>query len=570
MHRGSRWYTKLTLGHVYQGLWAVDSARKGVDHRSVSYNLAELFERVVDAVPDREAVVSSVSRRSYADLDTRATRLAHAFAARGIGPGDHVGLQLHNGVEYLETMLAAFKVRAVPVNVNCRYVELELAYLYDDADLVALVYHRSLAPRIASVLSRVPKLHEFFVVDDGSSVAVIKGSCEYEKALESESARRDFGERSSDDLYLAYTGGTTGRPKGVVWRHEDIFFAAMGGGDPTTAQGPISRPEVLPDRVLPVGAVMLLLPPLTHVSAQWGAFSILFGGGTVVLTAPGSLDPHAVWRLVQAEGVNILTVVGDAMARPLLDAFAAAPTRYDVSSLLVFASGGAVLSPSTKTQLASLFPNVLTVDGFGSTETGVIGTCTRMPGSEPEAGPGFTVGEHTAVLDDDLHPVVAGSGVIGHVARRGRMPLGYFKDPEKSAATFVEIDGTRWALTGDAATVEADGTVAFLGRGSVSINTGGEKVYPEEVEVVVKDHPGVYDAIVVGAPHERWGEQVVAVVALRPGSSLSIDEIREHCRRSLADYKLPRSLCIVEQVERGPNGKGDYTWARARALSPSS
>ena len=536
----------------------------------MSYNLAELFERVADAVPEREAVVCPTSRRSYAQLDERATRLAHAFAVRGIGPGDHVGLQLHNGVEYLEAMLAAFKLRAIPVNVNCRYVELELAYLYDDADLVALVYHRSLAPCVSPALARTPKLRALFVVDDHSSVPVVEGSCDYEQSLEAESVRRDFRDRSGDDLYLAYTGGTTGRPKGVLWRHEDIFFAAMGGGDPTTAQGPISRPGQLPERVLPVGAVMLLLPPLTHVSAQWGAFSILFGGGTVVLAAPGSFDAHEVWNLVENERANILTIVGDAMARPLLDALVADPTRYDLSSLLVFASGGAVLSPSTKAQIASLLPNVIMVDGFGSTETGVIGTRTRMPGSEPEASVRFTVGEHTAVLDDDLHPVAPGSGVIGHVARRGRMPLGYFKDPARSAATFVEVDGTRWALTGDAASVEADGTVVFLGRGSVSINTGGEKVYPEEVEVVVKDHPAVYDAMVVGTPHERWGEQVVAVVAPRPSSSVTLAEIRDHCRRSLADYKLPRALCLVERIERGPNGKGDYKWARERALSASS
>lgn len=536
----------------------------------MSYNLAELFERVADAVPEREAVVCPASRRSYAQLDERATRLAHAFAARGIGPGDHVGLQLHNGVEYLEAMLAAFKLRAVPVNVNCRYVEVELAYLYDDADVVALVYHRALAPRIAPVLGGTPKLRELVVVDDDSSVAPIEGSSGYEEILEAGSPRRDFRERSGDDLYLAYTGGTTGRPKGVLWRHEDIFFAAMGGGDPTTAQGPISRPEELPERVLPVGAVMLLLPPLTHVSAQWGAFSILFGGGTVALAGPGSLDANEVWSLVENERVNILTIVGDAMARPLLDAFVTDPTRYDVSSLLAVASGGAVLSPSTKAQIAALLPNVITVDGFGSTETGVVGTRTRMPGSEPEASPRFTVGEHTAVLDDALHPVAPGSGVVGHVARRGRMPLGYYKDPTKSAATFVDIDGTRWALTGDAATVEADGTVVFLGRGSVSINTGGEKVYPEEVEMVLKDHPAVYDAMVVGTPHERWGEQVVAVIAPRPDSSVTLDEIREHCRRSLADYKLPRALCIVDRVERGPNGKGDYTWARERALTASS
>jgi len=536
----------------------------------VSYNLSELFERIADAVHDREAVVSPASRCSYAQLDTRATRLAHAFADRGIGRGDHIGLQLQNGVEYLEAMLAAYKLRAVPVNVNCRYVERELAYLYDDADLAALVYHRALAGRIRPVLARTPKLRELFVVDDDSSVEEIDGSLHYERCVAAGSDRRDFGERSGDDLYLAYTGGTTGLPKGVMWRHEDIFFAAMGGGDPTTVQGPISRPEELPNRVLPVGAVMLLLPPLTHVSAQWGAFSILFGGGTVVLAAPGSLDAHAAWRLVERERVNVVTVVGDAMARPLLDAFGADPTRYDVSSLLVFASGGAVLSPSTKAQIASLLPNVITIDGFGSTETGVIGSRMRMPGSELEAGPRFTVGDNTAVLDDDLHPVLPGSGVVGHVARRGHMPLGYFKDPARSAATFVETNGTRWALTGDAATVDADGTVVFLGRGSGSINTGGEKVYPEEVEAVVKDHPGVYDAMVVGAPHERWGEQVVAVVAPRPGSSVSLDELREYCGRSLADYKLPRALCIVEQIERGPNGKGDYTWARERALSASS
>jgi acyl-CoA synthetase (AMP-forming)/AMP-acid ligase II len=435
---------------------------------------------------------------------------------------------------------------------------------------VALVYHRALAPRIAPVLGRTPKLRALFVVDDGSSVAPIEGSSDYEQALGAGMTRRDFGKRSGDDLYLAYTGGTTGRPKGVMWRHEDIFFAAMGGGDPTTAQGPISRPEELPERVLPVGAVMLLLPPLTHVSAQWGAFSILFGGGTVVLAAPGSLDPPEVWRLVEDERVNVLTIVGDAMARPLLDAFAADPNHYDVSSLLVFASGGAVLSPSTKAQIAALLPNVITIDGFGSTETGVIGTRTRLPGSEPEAGPRFTVGDHTAVLGDDMQQVAPGSGAIGCVARRGHIPLAYFKDPNRTAATFVDIDGTRWALTGDAATVEADGTVVFLGRGSVSINTGGEKVYPEEVEVVVKDHPAVYDAIVVGTPHERWGEQVVAVVAPRSGSSVSLDEIRDHCRRSLADYKLPRALCIVDRVERGPNGKGDYKWARERALSARS
>ena len=278
--------------------------------------------------------------------------------------------------------------------------------------------------------------------------------------------------------------------------------------------------------MLTVGAVMLLLPPLMHVSAQWGAFSILYGGGTVVLAAPGTLDPHEVWSLVGDEHANILTLVGDAMARPLLDAYARDPSRYDVSSLLVFASGGAVLSASTKAQIAALLPNVITVDGFGSTETGVGGTRARMPGADVEEGTRFTLDDHSAVLDDSLHPVAPGSGVIGRLARRGHVPLGYYKDPGTSATAFVQVDHVRWALTGDAATVDADGTVVLLGRGSMSINTGGEKVYPEEVEAVVKDHPSVYDAVVVGVPHDRWGEQVVVVVALRPGATVTLDELR--------------------------------------------
>jgi len=532
----------------------------------VSYNLSELFERVADVVPEREAIVTPAVRRTYAQLDARSSRLAHALAERGIGPGAHVGLQLHNGVEYIEAMLAAYKLRAVPVNVNYRYVESELTHLYDDADLSALVYHRAFASRIATALGRIPISGPVVVVDDDSYDEVIDGSLGYEELIASASSERDFAGRSGDDLYIAYTGGTTGMPKGVVWRHEDIFFAAMGGGDPTTMQGPISHPEELAARVLPIGAVMLLLPPLMHVSAQWGAFSILYGGGTVVLASPGSLDVHEVWTLVGTEHVNILTLVGDAMARPLLDAFAKDSSRYDVSSLFVFASGGAVLSTSTKAQIGALVPNVITIDGFGSTETGVSGSRARMPGAEVEEGTRFTLDAHCAVLADDLRPIAPGSGEVGRLARRGRVPIGYYKDPAKSATTFVQVDGVRWALTGDAATVDDDGTIVLLGRGSMSINTGGEKVYPEQVEAIVKNHPGVYDAVVVGTPHERWGEQVVVVVAPRPGAAVTLDEVREHCRGFLAGYKLPRALCIVDAVVRGPNGKADYRWARERAL----
>jgi len=531
----------------------------------MSYNLAEMFERVVDFVPEREAIVTPSIRRTYAQLDARANRVAHALSERGVGPGDHVGIQMQNGVEYIETMLAAFKLRAVPVNVNYRYESEELAHLYDDADLLALVYDQAFVPRVRAALEQTEIRGPLIVV--GIDHDVIEGSVGYETALATASAERDFDGRSGDDVYIAYTGGTTGMPKGVVWRHEDVFFAAMGGGDPTTFEGPISHPDEITDRVLKVGAVMLLLPPLMHVSAQWGAFSILFGGGTVVLASPGSLDPHEAWSLVGAEHVNIVTVVGDAMARPLLDEFASDPARYDVSSLLVFASGGAVLSASTKSQIAALLPNVITVDGFGSTETGVSGSRARMPGADVEHGTCFTLDANSAVLDDRLQPVAPGSGVAGRLARRGHVPLGYYKDPGAGATTFVQVDDVRWALTGDAATVEADGTVVLLGRGSMSINTGGEKVYPEEVEAVVKDYSSVYDAVVVGAPHDRWGEQVVVVVAPRRGETVTLDGLRAYCRGRLAGYKLPLGLCVVETVVRGPNGKPDYGWARELVLT---
>jgi acyl-CoA synthetase (AMP-forming)/AMP-acid ligase II len=531
----------------------------------VTYNLAEMFERVADAVPDRDAVVTPTSRCSYAYLDERANKLAHALADLGVGAGDHVGLQLHNGVEYLESMLAAFKLSAIPVNVNYRYVDAELAQLYENADLVGLVFNGSFSQQVGAALERQPISGPLLMVEDRDA-GEVPGALKYNAVVEPASSARDFVGRSGDDLYIAYTGGTTGLPRGVVWRHEDVFFAAMGGGDPTTAFGPISDPDEILERVMPVGVVMVLVPPLVHVSAQWGAFSGLFGGGTVVLSSPGSFDVYEVWSLVARENANVLTVVGDAMARPLLDAFAEDPSRYDVSSLFVFASGGAVLSNSTKAQIAELLPTVITVDGLGSTETGVSGSRARMPGSEPSEASGFSLDDHSAVLDAEFRPVAPGSGTVGQVARRGHVPLGYYKDEQKTSTTFVQVDGERWALTGDAATVDADGTVVLLGRGSLSINTGGEKVYPEEIEAVVKDHPCVYDAVVVGTPHERWGEQVVVVVALRDGMNVGLEELREYCRTSLAGYKLPRSLVVVDSVVRGPNGKADYRWARECAL----
>jgi acyl-CoA synthetase (AMP-forming)/AMP-acid ligase II len=353
-----------------------------------------------------------------------------------------------------------------------------------------------------------------------------------------------------------------------MWRHEDIFFASMGGGDPFSMGDFISGPDELAGRLPETGMVALPTPPFMHVSSHWLVFSMLYGGGRVVVTPGGRFDPHEIWRLVGAEQVNTLVIVGDAMARPLLDTLSAAPEgTYDTSSLFVIGSGGAVLSPSTKDRLAQTLPSVMVVDGFGASETGVMGAKASVAGTGPAAGPRFTMNDQTAVLDDDLRPVPPGSGVIGRLARRGHIPVGYYNDPEKTAATFVEVDGVRWVIPGDMATVEEDGTVVLLGRGSVSINTGGEKVYPEEVEVVLKGHPAVADAVVVGVPDDRWGERVVAVVEPVRGSQPTLDELQELGRQNLAGYKVPRGLCLVEHMVRSPSGKADYKWARAQALA---
>jgi acyl-CoA synthetase (AMP-forming)/AMP-acid ligase II len=528
---------------------------------NATFNLADLFESVVDVAADRMALVTPARRLTYEELDDRANRLANHLAACGVVPGDHVSLLLHNGTEYMEAMLAAFKLRAVPVNVNYRYVERELQHLFDNSDSVAVVLHRRFGPRVGAVVDQCPNLRHLVVVDDGSGEEPPEGSVDYESALAAASpARPDATGRSGDDHYIAYTGGTTGMPKGVVWRHEDIFFAALGGGDPTQMEGPIALPEDLPGRIPEVGGVMLQTPPLMHVSAHWGALQSLFGGGTAVLLAPGGFDPEEAVAAIEAEGVMICVLVGDAMARPLADAIAADGGRHDLSSLFVIGSGGAMLSASVKNALRAELPNLIVVDGYGSSETGVAGAQTTM-GDATADGPTFVMGPDTMVLDDDDHPIAPGSGAIGRLARRGRVPLGYYKDDTKSQSTFVTIDGDRWVLPGDMATPKADGTITLLGRGSGCINTGGEKVFPEEVEAVLKAHPSVFDAVVVGAADDRWGQRVAAVVSGRDATTVDPAELGDHCRANLAAYKVPREIVVVPRIERNPNGKADYLWA---------
>ncbi len=518
-----------------------------------TFNIADLFEVVVDAAPEREAIVAGDRRLTYRALDERSNRLAHHLKELGVGQGDHVGLQMVNGTEYAEGMLACFKLRAVPVNVNFRYVTDELKYLFDDADIVVNITNEQFADRVEAIRSDLPKLREVIVVER-----------DYEDRLGSSDLARDFGPRASDDLYIAYTGGTTGLPKGVVWRHDDIFFAGMGGGDVFHSGNYITNPEELVERMPEVGLVALATPPFMHVSAHWLLYSVLFGGGKMVVTPQGKFDPKLIWKLISEEGVNMLIIVGDAMARPLAAELESNADAYTTSSLLVIGSGGAVLSPSTKAQLSALLPSTMITDGYGSSETGTMGT-QRMTSGEEARGARFAMGDAARVFDDDLKPVEPGSEVIGRLARRGHIPLRYHKDPEKTANTFVQVDGERWVLPGDYAKVLEDGTIELLGRGSVSINTGGEKVYPEEVEAVVKGHPDIADAVVVGVADERWGEKVVVVARPAEGTRPTIEEVQEVCREKLAGYKVPRDLVLVDEIVRSPAGKTDYRWAKEYA-----
>ena len=532
----------------------------------MQFNLADLFESIVDARPDKTVLVCDQRRLSFAELDARANRLAHYWQSCGIGRGDHVGLQLRIGSEFIEGMLAAFKIRAVPININFNYVEAELAYIYDNADLAGLVCHPEFLDRAAPVASRQATLRSLLVVDDAATAADPPGWVRYEQALAGASDERAFEERSGDDLYIIYTGGTTGMPKGVMWRHEDIFFAAMGGGDPDYSKGPISAPEELVQRIPDMDMAALPTPPLMHAAAQWLAMNTLFAAGTLVLPASGVFDPVRILRAVGDEKVILIVIVGDAMAIPLCDELQANPDKYDMSSLFAVASGGALFSPATKKRVMELLPGRMIVDGLGSSETGAMGN--KMSAGDGDADePRFVVGEHMTVLGDDDLPVQPGSGVVGRLAKKGRVPLGYYKAPEKSSQTFVEIDGERWAIPGDMASVEADGTILLRGRDSTSINTGGEKVFPEEVEAVLKSHRAIADTVVVGVPDDRWGNIVVAVYSSPDGDDLDLEDLKTYCRGRIAGYKIPRALVRVERIKRSPAAKADYPWAREQALA---
>jgi acyl-CoA synthetase (AMP-forming)/AMP-acid ligase II len=517
---------------------------------NIEYNLADLFEAAADAFGEREYLVAEGKRRTYAEMEERANRLAHHLASQGVGPGDHVGIYAYNCVEWVETIWAVFKLRAVWVNINYRYVEDELAYIFENADLKALVHQQEFGPRVDAVRKHLPLLQHTLVMEDG-----------YEDALTAQSPERDFAPRSADDIYILYTGGTTGMPKGVVWRHEDVFFA-LGGGISPVDNTRVDRPQAMVEKGRAGNATTSLpIAPLMHGATQWSVMGGSFVGNKIVLVA--KFDPHDVWRLVGQEKVNLIMITGDAMARPLIEAAETHGDEYDLSSLVAVSSTAAVFSPSVKDQFFVRFPNLVLTDAIGSSEGGANGYTLVQPGKTAmKGGPTVTAVRDTVVLDENLKPVAPGSGVVGKVARRGNIPLRYLKDEKKTAETFVEADGVRYAIPGDFATVEADGTITLLGRGSVSINSGGEKIFPEEVEAAVKSHPAVYDVVVVGVTDERWGQRVVAVVQPREGATASLEDIQTHCRTKIAGYKLPRELHLVDRVQRSPSGKPDYPWAK--------
>lgn len=529
-----------------------------------TFNLADLFEVAADAHPDRLAVVAGSARRTYAELDERATRAANHLVASGIQPGDHVAIVSWNRIEWIEAMLGTFKARAVPVNVNYRYTADELAHVLSDAGATAVVAEGSFVTTLRRIAADLPRLGHLVVIDDGTEDVGPGSLVDFEAALAAANAERSFGPRSGDDRYVLYTGGTTGSPKGVVWRSEDLFFAALTGGNP--GGDPIAHPDDLAQAMTPERQPWLVTSPLMHGNGQWNTLVPLLTGRGVVLWTRHHFDPAAVAELAAAERAHLLVLIGDGMALPFADHLEATPERASLDHLRLISSGGAVLSHHVKSRLGALLPDVVVLDGFGASETGSNG---RLVGTGDGSGnPRFAMGRHTTVLGDDLRPVEVGE--IGHLARRGHVPLGYWNDPDKTAATFpTDADGVRWAVPGDLAQPNDDGTITLLGRGSSCINTGGEKVHPDEVAVAVKTHLDVADAIVVGAPDERFGQRVVAVIAPRPNATPTLDDLRRHLRSLLAGYKAPRQLVLVPELRYTPQGKPDLQWAAEQARAAS-
>ncbi|KAA1417088.1 acyl-CoA synthetase [Nocardioides humilatus] len=539
----------------------------------MALNIADLFEHAVDVVPEKPAVQVGDRVITFGELESESNKLAHFLADRGLAAGDHVGLYAKNSIEHVIALLAILKIRAVAVNVNFRYVAGELDYIFDNADLKGLVFDRVYADLVAEVSPKHHQLKTFvglpdpIDVDDASDVTPF-GGVMLADAVAGQSDARDFGDRSADDLHIIYTGGTTGYPKGVMWRHED-FWRVLGGGIDFMTGEPLEEYDQS-KKALQDSLITLPLSPLMHGGAQASLLMHLFAGQNTILEP--KFDPVRTWEIVDKQGVQMMFMTGDAMARPLIEAYEAAEesgTPYSGQTLFAIASSAAIFSKAIKERWMAKFPNAVFTDSVGSSETGFQGTGLQDASALSTDGPVVSIPATTVVLDDDnrLLDPATDVGKVGRTARSGNVPVGYYKDPEKSAKTFIEIDGVRYSIPGDFARIEEGNRITLLGRGSNCVNTGGEKVYPEEVEMAIKGHPSVYDVLVVGLPDEKYGQTVAAVVQPRDGQKVELEELRTFLRAHLSGYKLPRVLTLVDEIPRNATGKAQYPAAKDLALS---
>jgi acyl-CoA synthetase (AMP-forming)/AMP-acid ligase II len=548
---------------------------------ATQFTVPAAADTVAAVIGDREFIIQGRRRYTYAKVVERANRLAAYLHTRGLGAKtersmlaghevgqDLLGIYAYNGPEYVEAMLGSWRARVAPFNVNYRYVKNELHYLLADSGATALIYHAAFAPRVNDVLRQLPKLRVLIQIADDSGNDLVHGAVDYESIVASGPVRLPPVEPSPDDLYVLYTGGTTGMPKGVLWRQHDIFMTSFGGRSLYTGELATSYEDIAKRVAEAPESRLMILPPLMHGAAQWAVFTAMTTGQSVVFsTVTDRFDADEVVRTIEREKVMAVTVVGDAMARPL----AAAIERgtADLSSLAVVANGGALLTPTAKQRLIDVKPGLIVVDGVGSSETGA--QMTHMSASGAVATGKFDAGPDTFVASEDLSAILErGHDGMGWLAQRGYVPLGYKGDAAKTAATFPVIDGVRYSVPGDRARHLADGSIELLGRDSVTINSGGEKIFVEEVETAIASHPAVADVVVSGRPSERWGQEVVAIVALAEGASVDAQELIDHAADSIARYKLPKAVVFRPVIERSPAGKADYRWAREQAISGSA
>jgi 3-oxocholest-4-en-26-oate---CoA ligase len=539
----------------------VPKRRLGTLQRVPGWSFARAWDSVAQIEPERVAIVCGDRHETYAEFEQRADALARSFSAAGVSSGEKVAIECVNSVEYLEVFYAALKLGAVPVNVNYRYVGNELAYLLDNSDATVLVFHDEFGPTVHEALdaldaTRRPKL--LVQLHHDGDGALVPNAVYYEDLIAPGSALPPVTHvPDGDDLVFLYTGGTTGYPKAVMWRNDDLYVSLWQMARPGT-QPPDPAESVRAGKQAATG---LPACPLMHGTGLFITLTTLAGGGTVVLLDDARLDPVAVWSAVERERVRVLTIVGDAFARPLLAALDEAPKRFDLTSLAAITSSGVTWSPDTKRRMLEHLPTVTLIDSLGASEGLMTRTETR--GGDEIRPARFRLSERIVVVTDDGGLAQPGDGQVGMLGVGGAIPLGYFKDETKTASTFRTVAGKRYSVPGDYATVEDDGTITLLGRGSACINTGGEKVYPEEVELVLRDHPAVFDCIVVGVPDERWGEMVVALV--QPSIEVEASELDGHCRDALAGYKRPKRFVFLDSLQRSPAGKADYTYLRGVA-----